>query len=91
MVFVLDLLPSFRSPYLLVIAADSVAVENEVWNEIKQVAHGAKLRSRNVTKNSVELVVEIKMNRDYSVVDRIAEINGVYGVNLLSHDGEVRF
>lgn len=91
MVFALDLLPSFRAPYLLVIAAESVAVEEDVWNEIKTVARGAKLRSRNVTKNSLELVVEIKMNEDYSVVNRIAEIEGVYGVNLLSHDGEVRF
>jgi len=90
MVFALDLLPAFHTPYLLVVAAESLESEERVWDEIRAVAKGATLRSRNVTKNAVELVVEIKMGKDYSVVNRIAEIDGVYSVNLLSHDGEVR-
>ena len=89
--FGFDLLPAFRAPYLLVIAAESADMEQDIWNEIRVVSKGAKLRSRNVTKHSAELVVEIKLGKDYSVVDRISAIDGVYGVNLLSHDGEVRF
>lgn len=90
MTFALDLLPAFRTPYLLVVATESLESEEQVWDEIRAIAKSATLRSRNVTKNAVELVVEMKMGKDYSVVNRIADIEGVYSVNLLSHDGEVR-
>lgn len=91
LVFVLDLVPTFKAPCLLVISAkDEQSAEKSV-ECIKKYTKRAKIRSKNITNKSVELIVELNVDAKSPVSSEIAAIDGITSVNLLSHDGDVRF
>ena len=55
------------------------------------IAPKAKVRSRNITKHGTEWIVEMQTKDEAGLVKAISEIGGVVSVNLMTHDGEVRF
>ena len=91
MIVFLDLLPSFRSPLLLVISGGPEMNEKELMACIKEFCSRTKIRSRNITKNGTEWILEVQVKNESALAERIAALEGVYSLNLLSHDGEVRF
>ena len=60
-------------------------------NCVKGFAKTAKIRSRNITKHGTEWIVEMQTKNEAALVKAVAEIGGVVSVNLMTHDGEVRF
>ena len=91
LVVVLDLLPTMKAPCILVISADNTAEEKAVMDTVSQFAPRAKIRSRNITKNGTEWIAEMQTKKEAEMVKAIAAVNGVISVNLMTHDGEVRF
>lgn len=87
----LDLLPAVRAPYLLVVSGDKRAQEEALLAAVKAHASKAKMRSRNVTERGTEWIVELQVKSAAELVAHVFELEGVSSVNLLSHDGEVRF
>lgn len=87
----LDLLPNVRMPYLLVVSAEKDAQEDALFGAVKGFAPKAKVRSRNVTKQGTEWILELQVKDAQGLVKAVAETEGIRSVNLLSHDGEVRF
>jgi len=91
LVVVLDLLPTFKAPCILVVSADATADEKAVLGSVNKLASKAKIRSRNVTKNGTEWIFEMQTKEEEKLVKAVAAENGVISVNLMTHDGEVRF
>ena len=91
LIIVLDLVPTFKAPCILVVSADSTAKESEVMDCVKKFSPKAKIRSRNVTKNGTEWILELQAKEEAKLVKAVAAANGVVTVNLMTHDGEVRF
>ena len=91
LVVVLDLLPTFKAPCILVVSADNTAEETAVMGIVKEFAPKAKIRSRNITKNGTEWIVEMQTKEEEKMVKAVAAAGGVISVNLMTHDGEVRF
>lgn len=89
--YCLDLLPTFRSPGILVISADDISAEESIISAIKEFGSNYKLRSRNVSKRGAEWVFEIRLSNEVQLVDKLANMQGVNSVNVMSHDGELRF
>lgn len=87
----LDLLPAVRAPYLLVVSGDKRAQEEALLAAVKAHASKARMRSRNVTERGTEWIVELQVKSAAELVAHVFELEGVSSVNLLSHDGEVRF
>lgn len=87
----LDLLPTVRAPYLLVVSGGKNAREEVLLQAVKAYATKAKVRSRNVTGKGTEWIVELQVKDAAALVGCVAELEDVSSVNLLSHDGEVRF
>lgn len=87
----LDLLPAVRAPYLLVVSGDKRAQEEALLAAVKAHTSKAKMRSRNVTERGTEWIVELQVKSAAELVAHVFELEGVSSVNLLSHDGEVRF
>lgn len=91
LIFFLDILPSFRSPCLLVISAENSETNTEIFNCLKKYSRFAKLRNRSITKHGMELILEIKIRQEAELVKELSLLEGITSVNLLSHDGFVRF
>lgn len=87
----LDLLPKLRSPYLLVISGQSTLDERGLLAAIKTYCAQSTVRSRSITLRGGEWILELQTRNGDALVKRVAEFPGVTAVNLLSHDGEVRF
>lgn len=91
LIFGLDLLPAFRAPYMLVISGEKGVEEKALLAEVKACAGKYKVRSRNVTKKGTEWILEVNVKEEAALVERVGAVPGVVSLNLMSHDGEVRF
>jgi len=87
----LDLLPTLRAPCLLVISGEAGIDEAELMSCVKNHCARAKVRSRNLSKRGKEWIIELQAKDGGALVDEVGALQGVVSVNLLSHDGEVRF
>ena len=87
---VLDMLPVRLSPYLLIINADTKEVEEQITDAVKKLAGAYKLKSKNITKDGMDLILEVRAGKEKELVDKISEMKGITAVSLLAHDGEVK-
>lgn len=88
-VLLLDYLPTANAPLLLVVNAQNSDSEEEVMEIVSRFARYSRIKSRNLTKSGMDMVVELRMKAGEA--DMVREINGLSGVDavsLLSHDGE---
>lgn len=87
----LDMIPTFRAPCMLVVSAEPEVDEGKLLTCIKEFCPKTKIRSRNVTKRGKEWIFEVRVKQEEELVERIASVEGIVSLNLLSHDGDVRF
>lgn len=89
-VLLLEYLPASSAPMLLVLNAWDEKVEDEVIDIVSQYARHFRVKSRNLTKNGMDMVMELRIKKnEVEMVRAINELPGVESVSLLSHDGEV--
>lgn len=91
LVFALDMLPAIKAPHILVVSAENQQVAEKVLDTVSKYIPKAKLRSKSITQKNVEMILEINIKADSKLPNEIAAIDGVTSVNMLSHDGDVRF
>ena len=91
LISVLDLIPSFRAPCLLVVTAKGAECEKEILAQIKKFTKSHKIRSRNISKNGTEWIIELQVKKEAELVSEVAKVEGVDSVHLMTHDGDVRF
>lgn len=90
-IFILDRLPVARAPMILVVNASNLDAEEAVTNAVKPFAGHYRVKSRNMTESSLDLVLELRTAQGSSLVRAVMALEGVTSVSLLSHDGEVTF
>ncbi len=90
-ILVLQLLPVAKAPMVLIVNADSLDAEKAIVEEIKKGTKYLKVKSRNMTKDALDLVIELRTKEGAELIQRVMEIKGVTSASLLSHDGEVTF
>lgn len=91
LVFLLDLLPTAKAPYLLVINSSKQDIEPALNDVLKQFAKSTRIKSRNVTANGMDLIVELRTANESQLVNACTALPGIQSVSLLAHDGEARF
>lgn len=89
-ILILDMLPLKVSPYLLIINADSKEIEDPVIAMVKEMGGSYKMKSKNITKNGMDLILEVKTKNDKELMNRISDLDGIKTVSLLFHDGEIK-
>lgn len=88
-VLLLDFLPTASAPMLLVLNAQDEKAEDEVTQIVSQYAGHYKVKSRNLTKSGMDMVMELRMKKgEAEMVRAINALPGVESVSLLCHDGE---
>lgn len=89
-ILMLDMLPVRISPYLLIVNASSKAAEDDILSAVKEAGSSYKIKSKNISKNGMDMILEVKTKKDRELVDRISGMLEIIEVSLLAHDGEVK-
>ena len=88
---VLDRLPVARAPMILVVNTVDPDMEEMVCKTVKKYTNFFSIKSRNVTAQTLDLVVELRTEQGSALVRDIMHMKGIVSASLLSHDGEVTF
>lgn len=91
LVFVLDLIPTFRAPCLLVVSGENADIETALVACVKAHTKAVKIRSRNVSAKGAEWILELRIRKENDLVQQVAALENVRSVHMMTHDGEVRF
>ena len=91
LIFLLDMLPAFRPSCILVVSAERNFNEQQLMDAVKKYNRHASVRSRNISARSIEIVLELQVKNQFGLINAVSRREGVISVNLLSHDGDVRF
>lgn len=83
--------PVAKAPMLLVINAVNLDIENEVEKVVKKYAKYYKVKSRNMTGSSLDMVIELRTDDGANLIKDVMNTSGVTSASLLSHDGEATF
>lgn len=87
--FVLELTPAGKASVLLIVNAKGIDSEPEIAEVVKNYAKRAKVKSRNVTAESLDMIFDLKTTGEQELLKALMELDGVFGASLMAHDGEV--
>ena len=90
-IIVLNGLPVAKAPLFFVVNASDLDAELIIMSTVKKYAKHATIKSRNMTKSSLDLIVELRTAEGSKLVREVLEIPSVMSASLLTHDGEVTF
>lgn len=88
-VFVLAQMPSAKAPYVLVINAQSKDAEDDVEAVLKECCSYYKVKSRNISKKAVRIIIELRTKDPKQVSDKIAQMDKVSNLSLLTYEGDI--
>lgn len=90
-ILVLDMLPVGKAPMMLVVNSSEMNGEKAVLDVIGKYARYYKVKSRNLSKGRLDLVIELKVKEESALVSEVAALDGMLSASMISHDGEVTF
>ncbi len=88
---IIDLMPVFSSPCILVVSGERGVSESKLLELINQHTKKVKIRSRNICENGAEWIFEMKTKNEELLIRNISKLEKVTSVHLMTHDGDVRF
>ena len=91
LLFGMDLLPARRPPYLLIVSGEKTASEEALLNQVRSFTRSYKVRSRNVSAQGTDWILELRVKDGAGLVRSVSQITDILSVNLMSHDGDVRY
>lgn len=90
-ILILDRMPVAKAPMILVVNAPDLDAEDRIAEVVKKYAGSFHVKSRNLTANSLDLVIELRTREGSKLVREVMQVEGVTSASLLAHDGEVTF
>lgn len=90
-IIILDKLPVAKAPMILVVNSADIDLEDKITETLGNYTKSYTVKSRNMTKDSLDLVIELRISKGNELVKQILALDGVTSASLLSHDGEVNF
>lgn len=90
-ILVLNHLPVAKAPLLLVVNASDLDAEEAVAAVVRKYAKHSSVKSRNLTKGGLDLIIELRTAEGGKLVRDVLNVASVESASLMSHDGEVTF
>ncbi len=87
--FVLELTPAGKASMLLIVNAKSMEQEAGIREVVGKYAKHAKVKSRNVSSDSLDMIFDIKTAKEAELLKELMATDGVFGASIMAHDGEV--
>lgn len=88
---ILDLMPLGKAPYLLVLNITEPKKEKEIMADIKQYAKNADIKSRNFSRNGLDMILEIRTKQEAELMEALTNHKEINAASLVAHDGEKEF
>lgn len=89
--FGLELTPVGNAAMILVVNCDSLDKEGEILEIVKRSCKKPSVKSRNASVAGADFVIECRVKEPAEMLKSLKALQGVTGVSLLEHDGEVNF
>ena len=90
-ILVLDMIPVSKAPMMLVINSSQMDGEQQILDIVGKYSKSYKVKSRNLSKGRLDMVVELRVKDESALVSEVAALEGMTGASLIAHDGEVTF
>ena len=90
-ILVLDMIPVSKAPMMLVINSSQMDGEQQILDIVGKYTKSYKVKSRNLSKGRLDMVVELRVKEESALVSEVAALEGMIGASLIAHDGEVTF
>ena len=90
-IVLLNELPVAKAPLLLVINACDLDAEESITAVVKGYSKHFTVKSRNMTKSSLDLIIELRTSEGSRLIREILALSCVSSASLMAHDGEVTF
>ena len=74
---------------ILVVNAKGVQAESGIQAVVDKYAKRSRVQSRNVSKESLDLILDVKVTNEQALLTELMALSDVYGASLMAHDGEV--
>ncbi len=88
MTLVLDRLQIVRAPMLLVLNVVNLDAEDGILDTVKQYSRYSKVKSRNLTRDKLHMIVELRTDRGKELLKELEGRKEILSVTLMEHDGE---
>lgn len=88
---VFDRIPVGRSPKVLMVSGSSHDVEARVVDTLEKYCRFYSVKSRAFASSRIDMVVELRTNKESELIREIAGLENVTSSTLLSHDGEITY
>ena len=76
---------------ILVLNSEKTDGEKEILDVVGRYAKSYKVKSRNLSKGRLDMVVELRVKDESGLVSEVASMEGMISASLIAHDGEVTF
>ena len=90
-ILILDRMPVAKAPMILVVNSSDLDAEEAVEETVKKYTKFFSVKSRNMTADTLDLVVELRTEQGSALVRDVMKLKGITSASLLAHDGEVTF
>ena len=90
-IFILEYLPFNKKPYILIVNCNDPGDEKNILESVKNFSKAYKVRSRNIKKTGLDMIMEVSTGQESDLLKSISDISSVENASLLTHEGEVRF
>ncbi len=88
---VFDRIPVGRSPKILMVSGSSHDVEARVVDTLEKYCRFYSVKSRAFASSRIDMVVELRTNKESELIREIAGLENVTSSTLLAHDGEITY
>lgn len=90
-ILIAEWIPVAKAPQILVVNSSDYHNEKEILNILKQYCTLYKVRARNLTKDHLDMAIEVRVKEEGELVHRLVELENITSASLVAHDGEVTF
>lgn len=87
--FLLGKYPNAKQSMILVINSKNTNAYKDVIKTVEQFSKYYKIKSKNLTAASLDIIIEVRINKESELIYKIMEIEGITSASLLSHDGDI--
>ena len=87
----LHFVPNTKPALLLLVNGTDPSIQQELEQVIKTNTVSYKIKSRNVGKASIDMIVEVKVRDEAVLINSILALSTIVKANLLTHDGEITY
>ncbi len=77
------------STLMLVVNADSHKREDEIMKAVMEFCKYSRTRARNVSKNGLNIAIEVKTNKPSELIDKLIKMDFVTDASLVENDSEI--